>query len=94
MACHRSPGTAGGHPRAAFLDLQRWLRLEKSLRSNPAGSHLHARRWLFETLTGSSIRLAHPALAPTTVADYGYHQRFRWLLLPAEAVLLPVRQVW
>ena len=74
--------------RAAFLDQQRWLRLEKSLRSNPAGSHLHAQRWLFETLTGSSIRLAHPALAPATAADYGYYQRFRWRLLPAEADLL------
>ncbi|WP_327591576.1 hypothetical protein [Streptomyces chartreusis] len=74
--------------RATFLDQQRWLRLEKSLRSNPAGSHLHAQRWLFETLTGSSIRLAHPALAPTTAADYAYYQRFRWRLLPAEADLL------
>ncbi|WP_371664764.1 hypothetical protein [Streptomyces sp. NBC_00280] len=74
--------------RETFLDLQRWLRLQKTLRSNPAGSHLHAQRWFFETLTGSSIRLAHPALTPATAADYGHYQRFRWRLLPAEADLL------
>ncbi|WP_210571398.1 hypothetical protein [Streptomyces sp. GESEQ-4] len=74
--------------RETFLDRQRWTRLQKTLRSNPAGTHLHAQRWLFETLTGSTIRLAHPALAPATAADYGYCQRFRWHLLPAEADLL------
>jgi hypothetical protein len=58
---------------------------------NPAGSHLHAQRWLFQTLTGSPVDHAHPALAPASAAQYGYYQRFRWSLLPAEADLLHQR---
>ncbi|WP_405914549.1 TniQ family protein [Streptomyces sp. NBC_00728] len=78
-------------PREIFLGEERWIRLQKTLRSNPAGSHLHAQRWLFQTLTGSPIDHAHPGLAPATAAQYGYYQRFRWRLLPAEAGLLHQR---
>ncbi|MDQ1041971.1 hypothetical protein [Streptomyces sp. V4I2] len=49
---------------------------------------MHAQRWIFQALTGSPPRLAHPDVAPATALQRQHYQRFRWRLLPAEAELL------
>ncbi len=48
----------------------------------------HAQRWIFQTLTGSPPRLAHPDIAPASRSQDGQYLRFRGRILPAEHELL------
>ncbi|MBB6421900.1 TniQ family protein [Streptomyces sp. AK010] len=74
--------------RARYIEPQTWLDLQKRLRAAPALDARHAQRWIFQTLTGSPPRLAHPDIAPATRSQHGQYQRFRWRILPAEHELL------
>ncbi|WP_030949277.1 hypothetical protein [Streptomyces sp. NRRL S-646] len=74
--------------RPRFIDPQTWLDLHMRPRAAPALDARHAQRWIFQTLTGSPLRLAHPAIAPATRSQHGQHQRFRWRILPTDHELL------
>ncbi|MGW7610474.1 hypothetical protein ACWGKW_24965 [Streptomyces sp. NPDC054766] len=74
--------------RSHFLDLRAWGDLQRRLRSNIRPGAAHAQRWIFQALTGSPPRLAHPDVAPATALQRQHYRRFRWRILPAEAELL------
>ncbi|WP_186343508.1 hypothetical protein [Streptomyces sp. CFMR 7] len=74
--------------RPRLIDPETWLDLQQRLRSAPALDARHAQRWIFQTLTGSPARIAHPDIAPATRSQHGQYQRFRWRILPAEHELL------
>ncbi|MFI6542974.1 TniQ family protein [Streptomyces prunicolor] len=74
--------------RPRLVDPETWLDLQQRLRSAPALDARHAQRWIFQTLTGSPPRLAHPDIAPATNSQRMQYQRFRWRILPAEHDLL------
>jgi hypothetical protein len=74
--------------RARFIAPQTWLDLQKRLRAAPALDARHAQRWIFQTLTGSPPRLAHPDITPASRSQDGQYRRFRWRILPAEHKLL------
>jgi hypothetical protein len=74
--------------RTNFITLSQWETPQTRRRGSAARTLIHARRWLYETLTGNPIEAAPP---PLTIHDYRTrtaYSEFRMRLLPDELALL------